>query len=467
MKTLKKRMIILYSITTMIIVILLSLVFNMLINTIFRKYAEGIHNKYVNQMIENIENQYEINTGTFDQNNIEVIGLTSLKKGFLLRIVSADGRFYWSIRTKNDYDCIEILRATDEHMHMVYPNFKGEFVENRYEIMDEQGRLIGWVYVGYYGPYFLSSNEAMLVWNLNHAIIFIGLIFLLFSILIAIIISNRYSNPITSVTQIAKRIANGEYGVQSNQRTRTKELDDLIRSINEMSFALEKDEIQKRQMCTDIAHELRTPLCNLQGNVEAMMDGLWEPTKYRLERCHTEILRLASLVNQLQELYLLENTAETIYMSEFNFYDLCCRVQDEFETRTNEKNIRIRLQVPEDAVIYGDVQKIKQCMFNLVANAITYSEQGDEIEISYELVTTKEAVIKVRDYGEGISKEELESIFERFYRTDKSRNSKTGGMGIGLSITKAIIERHNGTITVYSEFGKGTTFEIHLPAFDP
>lgn len=463
MKTLKKRMIILYSITTMVIVILLSLVFNMLINTIFRKYAESIHNKHVSQTIEYIENQYDVNTGSFDEKNIELVGLLSLRKGLLLRMQSADGRFYWSIRTKNDYDCLAILKAADEHMHMVYPNFKGEFVEKKYEITDEQDGLIGWVYVGYYGPYSLSFNEARLVSALNQAIFFIGIIFLLISVMIAILIANRLSNPITSVTKIAKRIANGEYGVQANKNTRTKELEDLICSINEMSYALEKDEMQKRQMCTDIAHELRTPLCNLQGIVEAMMDGLWEPTKDRLGRCHTEILRLASLVNQLQELYLLENTCESIYMRKFNFYDLCCRLRDEFEERTNEKNITIRLQVPEEAVLHGDVQRIKQCMYNLVTNAITYSAQGDEIEISYELITSEEVVIRVRDYGEGISKEELGSIFERFYRVDKSRNSKTGGVGIGLSITKAIIERHNGTITVYSEVGEGTTFEIHLP----
>ncbi|WP_455715087.1 sensor histidine kinase [Anaerosporobacter sp.] len=359
MKTLRNRMIILYSITTMIIVILLSLAFNRLVTTKFRKYDESIHNKQVRQKIENV----------------------------------AD-------------------------------------MEN----------------------------------SINHAILLIGIIFLLIAIIISIIIANRISNPITSVVGIAKRIANGEYGVQAKTRTRTKELQDLICSVNEMSLELEKEEIQKKQMCTDVAHELRTPLCNLQGNVEAMLDGLWEPTKERLSKCHTEILRLANLVNQLQELYLLESTYETIYMTKFNFYDLCCRLGDELEKTTNNKNITIQLHVPEDATIYGDVQRIKQCMFNLVDNAITYSTQGSKIEIYYELVMGKEVVIRVRDYGQGISKEDLGSIFERFYRVDKSRNSKTGGIGIGLSITKAIIERHNGSIKVYSKLGEGTTFEIHLPA---
>ena len=447
----------------MVIVVLLAIVFNESINTIFREYAENLHKKLVNRTVERIENQYDIETGTFDEETIERIGLTSLKKGLLLRIESVNDNFGFDIRTKNKQECINILQTVEEHMHMVYPNFRGEYTENKYVLKNEQDGVIGWVYVGYYGPYSLTVNEAMLVSKLNNAIFWSGVIFLLMSIIIAVIMANRISNPITSVIEIAKRIATGEYGVQAQAKSSVKELEDLVYSINEMSYALKKEELQKRQMCTDIAHELRTPLCNIQGQVEAMIDGLWEPSKVRLENCHTEILRLTKLVNQLQELYILENTCETLYMCKFSFYDMCCKLRNEFEKRISDKNITIRLQVPEDATVYGDVQRIKQCMINLIANAITYSSEGNEIGITYRKEGMKEVVIQIIDYGQGIPKEEIGFIFERFYRVDKSRSSKTGGMGIGLSITKAIIERHDGTITVYSKVGEGTTFEIHLP----
>lgn len=447
----------------MVIVVLLAIVFNESINTIFREYAENLHKKLVNRTVERIENQYDIETGTFDEEKIERIGLTSLKKGLLLRIESVNDNFRFDIRTKNEQECINILQTVEEHMHMVYPNFRGEYTENKYVLKNEQDGVIGWVYVGYYGPYSLTVNEAMLVSKLNNAIFWSGVIFLLMSIIIAVIMANRISNPITSVIEIAKRIATGEYGVQAQAKSSVKELEDLVYSINEMSYALKKEELQKRQMCTDIAHELRTPLCNIQGQVEAMIDGLWEPSKVRLENCHTEILRLTKLVNQLQELYILENTCETLYMCKFSFYDMCCKLRNEFEKRISDKNITIRLQVPEDATVYGDVQRIKQCMINLIANAITYSSEGNEIGITYRKEGMKEVVIQIIDYGQGIPKEEIGFIFERFYRVDKSRSSKTGGMGIGLSITKAIIERHDGSITVYSKVGEGTTFEIHLP----
>lgn len=463
MKSLKNRLIILYSITTMVIVVLLAIVFNKSINTIFREYAENLHKKLVNRTVERIENQYDIETGTFNEEKIERIGFTSLKKGLLLRIESVNDNFRFDIRTKNEQECINIIQTVEEHMHMVYPNFRGEYTENKYGLKNEQDGVIGWVYVGYYGPYSLSVNEAMLVSKLNNAIFWSGVIFLLMSVIIAVIMANRISNPITSVIEIAKRIATGEYGVQAKAKSSVKELEDLVYSINEMSYSLKKEELQKRQMCTDIAHELRTPLCNIQGQVEAMIDGLWEPSKVRLENCHTEILRLTKLVNQLQELYILENTCETLYMCKFNFYDMCCILRNEFEKRISDKNITIRLQVPEDAVVYGDVQRIKQCMINLIANAITYSSEDNEIGITYRIDGMKEVVIQIIDYGQGIPIEEIGFIFERFYRVDKSRSSKTGGMGIGLSITKAIIERHDGTITVYSKVGEGTTFEIHLP----
>lgn len=306
-------------------------------------------------------------------------------------------------------------------------------------------------------------NEVTLVSKLNQAIFWIGGIFLLIAIIIVVIIAIFISKPITRVIEQAKMIATGKYDVQIEGKSSMKELEELVYAINEMSFALKKEELLKSQMCKDIAHELRTPLCNLQGQVEAMIDGLWEPTKVRLERCHTEILRLTSLVNQLQELYVLENISDSLYMSEFNFYDLCCRLQSEFEKRINDKKIIIQLQVPEDATIYGDVQRIKQCMFNLISNAITYSLDEKVILISYWLEGMNELVIQVTDNGQGISQEEIGLIFERFYRVDKSRNLETGGMGIGLSICKTIIERHNGTITVKSEVGTGTTFEIRLP----
>lgn len=459
----KNKLMITYAATTILIVLSLAALFNMAITNVYRNYAENLHEKLVAITINKVQKAYDVDSHRFKEEAIKKLGISSLRRGLLVRVESTDGNFVWDIRDTKWEECQAILESKKNQMAIAYSNFKGNYTQNIYDITNGD-QVVGRLTIGYYGPYSLSFDEANIIHDLNHTILILGISYLLLAIILAFAMARRISRPITSVVLVAKSIAEGEFGVQANLDTNTKEIQELVGTINDMSYALLKEENVKKQICIDIAHELRTPLCNLQGQMEAIIDGLWEPTPQRLRNCHSEIIRLGSLVNQLQELYALENSCETFVKKEFNFYELCERLCKEFESRCMEKKVSIILEVnQEDSIVYGDVQKLKQCMINLVSNAIAYSQIGGKVIISYQKWKDKRIVIQVKDFGKGIPEQDINYIFERFYRVDKSRNSNTGGMGIGLSITKAIIEKHNGNIYVESELGKGTTFRIYLP----
>jgi len=302
----------------------------------------------------------------------------------------------------------------------------------------------------------------MLINTLNRSLIGLGVIFLFIAIVLGVLITKNITTPITSVIQTSKKIAAGDYGTQTQESPNTKETAELIASVNEMSLALEKKEQQKKYITADVAHELRTPLNNLQSQMEAMIDKVWEPTTERLQSCYDEILRLIRIVLQLQELNRLESNFLQLEKSKFDFSELCESILYNFEIKAKQKDIRLINQLPAPAPVYGDLQCLKQCMVNLMSNAIKYTGREGTVIIRYQQVNNR-ILLQIQDTGEGIPNEDLPYLFERFYRVDISRSQKTGGMGIGLSITKAIVEAHGGTISVESHVNIGSTFTISLP----
>ena len=227
-------------------------------------------------------------------------------------------------------------------------------------------------------------------------------------------------------------------------------------------FKKKVDKTYLQQITSDIAHELRTPLTNLQGYLEAILDGIWEADNERIHECYVEVIRLNKIVDELQELSLLEDFDFILHKEKFDFKELCLSVIRSFELASQEKNISVRLILKTDAPILADYNRLKQVLINLISNAIKYSYENGIVIISYN-VKKGNYIIEVTDNGIGIPKEELPLIFERFYRTDKSRSKKTGGTGIGLAITKAIIKKHNGSIVASRSNKLGTTFIIKLP----
>jgi len=215
-------------------------------------------------------------------------------------------------------------------------------------------------------------------------------------------------------------------------------------------------------MVADSAHELRTPVSNVRGYLEAIRDGLVKPDTANINLLYEEIMQLTRVIEDLQELTLSDAGELKLSLQEENIKDLVNHIVT-VQSHSISKNVNIRTSIPEDLpLVYIDRQRMGEVLRNLLENAITNSNSGDTVTVS--ATNNSEFVkISVSDTGEGIPKEDLHNIFERFYRVDKSRTRATGGHGLGLTITKRLVEAHNGTIEVQSELGKGSIFTFTIP----
>lgn len=460
MHVLRNKLILWYSLVSVLCILTINIFLNIYLDKAFRKYAIEQREQQIEKIIHQVNDLYDEETGQYDPTGLNIIGNAALQNGIIIHVQTRARGLNWDIRTHNPLECQNVIQHKKAIMKQESYNIQGRYEERRIDLTND-GIIVGILTVGYYGPYSFNKSEVQLLKTLNCIILIFGLLFLAVSVLIGTLIARHITEPVNKAIAAVNRIAEKEYGIQTNLNNNTLETANLIQAINHMSLALKKEEQQKRQITADVAHELRTPLCNLQSHIEAMIDGIWEPSKTRLESCHTEILRLNKIVDQLRELHLIENDEDYLNKEEFEFSFLCQEIFNEFSLKAKEKEISLQMKMPKDSTIFADRNRIKQCMVNLISNGVWYTPEHGAVEVSL-IKKAEETVITVADTGPGIAKEELQNIFERFYRTDKSRNQRTGGMGLGLSITKAIIEAHGGSISVRSQLGKGTEFVITL-----
>lgn len=192
-----------------------------------------------------------------------------------------------------------------------------------------------------------------------------------------------------------------------------------------------------------------------------MIDGIWEPDTERLNSVNEEVIRLTNLVNQLQNLAKFDSEKSKLNLAKVNVKNLIMNVVYNNQGKALEKNINIECDL-ESIDSYLDKDKISQVIVNLLSNAIRYTNNGGKIFIS-SYKENNNLKIQFKDNGIGIPKENIKYIFERFYRVDESRSKNTGGIGVGLTIVKSIIDLHQGTIEVRSELNKGSEFIVILP----
>jgi signal transduction histidine kinase len=241
------------------------------------------------------------------------------------------------------------------------------------------------------------------------------------------------------------------------------EVGELARAFNSMTNDLERAEQLRRNMVADVAHELRTPLSNIRGYLEAMKDGVVRSDAKTIRSLNEETSRLARLVDELQELSLAEAGELKLVFQDEDIFKLVDKAELAFRAQAASKGVSLSIDLEDNLpLVKIDTQRIVQVLHNLLDNAISHTENDDSITIS---VVRKDDWIElaVTDTGEGIPKEDLPSIFERFYRVDKSRARASGGSGLGLTIAKRIVEAHGGTIEAKSELRTGSRFAFTLP----
>ncbi|HYG00878.1 MAG TPA: ATP-binding protein [Chryseosolibacter sp.] len=250
-----------------------------------------------------------------------------------------------------------------------------------------------------------------------------------------------------------------------------------LKAINEEIFSFadlkqkEIDELKKleafrKEFIADVSHELKTPIFAAQGFVHTLLDGAVNDKTVRnkfLKKAAKSLDGLDVLVQDLLTLSHIETGQIKMHFEKINLYALTEEVFEQFENRSDRKEVNLRIESPQRKVnVYADWQRISQVMTNLISNAVKHSHPGGEVLVSFE-ITKKNVIARVRDFGEGIPPEHIHRIFERFYRVDKSRSREKGGTGLGLAIVKHILDGHNTKAEVESTFGKGSVFTFKLP----
>ncbi len=284
---------------------------------------------------------------------------------------------------------------------------------------------------------------------------------LAFALCFAMWFATKLSNPLKALTAKTQDIANGHYHEKITLTTNTVEIDGLIASVNNLAATLQEQQEIKARMANDYAHEIRTPLAAIQSNIEGIIDGIFEPSTERLNSIRAEILRLSRMVSQIDKLTAIERDSTPLTKEPFDMSELLTQTANTFEAEIKEKEITLKTS-SEPCEITANRDQIASVIVNLLSNAIKYTDRGGNIGIHL-ADDHNTATLTVTDSGTGISDSDLPHIFEHLYRTDASRTRETGGSGIGLSVVKAIVCAHGGTIDVKSQAGSGSTFTVTLP----
>ncbi len=312
----------------------------------------------------------------------------------------------------------------------------------------------------------MGQQEEAFLASVHHSLLWVGLAILIVGLAVSYFLARSITVPLRKLSQAAEQIEQGNFDQQVSVETKD-EVGHLGTVFNRMAETLATNNNLRRQLFANIAHELRTPLAIIQGNLEGMVDGVIEPSKEQLSSLHEEAVRLNRLIKDLRDLSLAEVRQLALEKTPTDINQLVTRTILMLKPMSDAKEISIETVLAEELPeISVDADRISQVFYNIIVNAVRYAPEQGVIKVTTAL-TSKESKkylqISFTDDGLGIPLEDLPYIFEHFYRGDKSRDRKSGGSGIGLAIVKQLVEIHGGQVMVTSKLGEGSTFIVLLP----
>ncbi|MCR3761204.1 HAMP domain-containing histidine kinase [Clostridium felsineum] len=454
--SLMKKLSLAFLLTAIVAIIAAGLISNYMIDKKFNSYLISQQKSKEDKIATMINSLYKEKGGFISIDEEEIVRYASAEKLYI-QIKDNSGKV---LLTANKLPTTKsaMMHSMMGGMMKRYSENNGEYTEDKY-LLKKNNKKLGIITFGYYNSSYFNSSAQSFIMTLNHSFMISFLVALAFSLIISIFFSKQISAPLIKITQTSNKMRAGELECRAQVNSKTKEISDLATSINYLADTLQKQELLRKRMTSDIAHELRTPLTNLKSHIEALLDKVWEPTDEVLEGFHEEIERLIKLVNGLNNMAKLEQAKVILNKSKFNISQELEKIINSFEPLYKNIGLNIYSRITPNIEISLDKDKFNQVMYNLLSNALKYSKENGEVLVTLKSLEAN-IIIEVKDNGIGISKKDLPFIFERFYRTDESRDKNTGGSGIGLTIVKNIVEAHKGTITVSSSLGEGSTFVI-------
>jgi signal transduction histidine kinase len=282
-------------------------------------------------------------------------------------------------------------------------------------------------------------------------------------LILTLTLLRRILTPIETLTTAALKLEGGDFSHRVPITSRD-EIGVLTRAFNVMADGLVRLEQLRKNMVNDVAHELRTPLTNIRGYLEAMRDQVIQPNPQTIELIYSEAMLLNRLIDDLQDLAMAEAGQLRLVREPIDLAARIATTVEVLQPALQGRQIDVQIDLADGPLLVdADSGRLGQVLSNLVNNALAHTPPGGRVAISAER-RDGEVLVAVRDTGAGIASEDLPFIFERFYRADRSRARRTGGVGLGLTIVKQLVERHGGRIWVESTPGKGSTFLFTLPA---
>ena len=328
--------------------------------------------------------------------------------------------------------------------------------------IEVDGQIVGWLGLHRREPFKSGPPAALLERQTRHIYLLSGAVIVL-TALIAFLFSRHLLKPVKRLTQGTRELTNRNFSARIPPGTRD-ELGQLADNFNAMAHTLENFEKTRRQWLTDISHELRTPLAILRGEIEALQEGIREPTPQNLGSLHAEILRLSRLVEDLHLLSMADSDSLFLDIKRISPGEVLKKIALIYQPRFDQCRIDLKINLNDikDVRIWGDNDRLEQVFTNILENACKYVPSGGSIRISG---TAEGNLLNLNfeDSGPGVSETDLPRLFERLYRVDGSRNRGSGGSGLGLSICRHIIEHHDGNIWAEKSPMGGLSIFISLP----
>jgi two-component system sensor histidine kinase BaeS len=414
----------------------------------FKEYFEGEMLDRVHWVTADLEGTYEKYAGWKE----EIIGedtIWALMLGLEIKIINTDGQVV--METEKAVDKLSPLmkrrvlgisnfrRSEDGKGFMPYPLFLS-------------GKEIGQIEVRFLTP----MKEGIFVARSNKFLLLSLLALGGVAFLLSIILSRKLTKPIKKLALAAKAIGEGDLKSRASISGHD-EIGELSKTFNRMAEVLETQESIRKRVISNVAHELRTPIAAIRGEIEGMMDGFLPIGREQLQSLHEETGRLKKIIEGIEDLSQAEASSLSLKKERVKLEPFLRNIVDRFSNLFAEKRVSLELECDAGLMANADPDRLSQILINLLSNALKATEIGGRVRIKAS-GRPSDVLIEVVDNGCGIRQEDLPFIFERFYK------AKGGGIGIGLAIAKELVQAHGGKIEVKSEYGNGSVFAVSIPS---
>jgi two-component system sensor histidine kinase BaeS len=352
------------------------------------------------------------------------------------------------------------LYLLDENQNWIIGAEMAPMQAGSLEVIEVDGQAVGWIGFAPMGRVLPPDAERFLGGQVRiTAISFV--IALVVAVALAYLLAQKVSRPVRQLGDTVKNLSRGDYHARVPVESRD-ETGMLAGYVNQLAETLEKNRTARQRWMADIAHELRTPVAILKGEVEAMADGIRPADERMSTSLLEEINQLSKLVDDLQTLAMSDAGALNIQKEPTDLTDLVLQCVDSFRDRLTARGISVDLRLGEAVTVMADQRRLKQLLVNLLENSCRYVEEGGRVRVVLSR-NSKDADMTIEDSGPGLEATQIENLFERFYRAEVGRSRSGGGTGLGLSICKNIVEAHGGSIQAeHSELG-GLKIQVSLP----